>query len=140
MGYQDQLAQWSAENNASSGWGSALGALGGIAAAWKSFEDGGLATNDPISAVPVDATQGGRVPMEASPSGGRAVDDVPAALNAGEFVVPKDVVSWKGEEFFQKEIQKARQAKSTAPARPSPGAPGISPAVARGVTRSAIPV
>jgi hypothetical protein len=46
-----------------------------------------------------------------SPSGGQEVDDVPANLNAGEFVMPDDVVRWKGEEFFQGLISKSRQAR-----------------------------
>jgi hypothetical protein len=61
-----------------------------------------------------------------SPSGGMQTDDVPAVvnqtggaarLNADEFVIPRDVALWKGQEFFQKFIQKARQDKSGAPAR-----------------------
>jgi hypothetical protein len=46
-----------------------------------------------------------------SPSGGQQTDDVPAHLNAGEFVLPDDVVKWKGEEFFQKLISTSRQAR-----------------------------
>jgi hypothetical protein len=46
-----------------------------------------------------------------SPSSGQEVDDVPAKLNAGEFVMPDDVVRWKGEEFFQGLIAKSRQAR-----------------------------
>ena len=63
------------------------------------------------------------VPDGASPSRGGMPDDVPARLTAGEFVIPKDVVSWKGEEWFQKEIMKARQKKMQAPAQPSEGPP-----------------
>jgi hypothetical protein len=48
-----------------------------------------------------------------SPSGGQQVDDVPAQLNAGEFVLPDDVVKWKGEEFFQKLISTSRQARES---------------------------
>lgn len=49
----------------------------------------------------------GVVPPEASPSGGEETDDVHAMLNEGEFVIPKDVVKWHGEKFFQKLIEKA---------------------------------
>ena len=100
MGYQNQLAAWKADQDQSSGWGSALGLIGGIAT--KFIEDGGAIE---------DGTTGGHVPAQASPTGGAAVDDVPARLNVGEFVFPKDVMQWKGEEWAQKEIQKARQAK-----------------------------
>lgn len=75
---------------------------------------------------------GGYVPPSMSPSGGRQTDDIQAvvpqtggraAINAGEFVLPRDVVAWKGQEFFQKMIQQARQARLGAPAKPSRGAP-----------------
>lgn len=59
---------------------------------------------------------GGQVPVSASPSGGRQVDDVPAQmpngaparLNAEEFVMPRDVAKWKGQEFFHKLIAQSR--------------------------------
>jgi hypothetical protein len=61
-----------------------------------------------------DATQGGHVSQDASPSGGINVDDVPANLNSEEFVVPRDVARWKGEEFFHKMIDQSRKARVTA--------------------------
>jgi len=54
-------------------------------------------------------TTGGFVSHELSPSGGQKVDDVQAQLNAGEFVIPKDVAAWKGKEFFYKLIAQARK-------------------------------
>lgn len=48
-----------------------------------------------------------------SPSNGQRTDDVSAKLNAGEFVLPDDVVKWKGEEFFQNLIGKSRQARES---------------------------
>lgn len=102
-GYQNQLAAWEATQNASSGIGGILGAALGVGLA---MEKGGKVTT------------GGNVPPEASPTGGKAIDDVPARLTAGEFVVPKDVVSWKGEEFFQKLIESSRKSKPEAPAQP----------------------
>lgn len=98
-GYQNQLSAWQANQQASSGWGSALGLIGGIA---TSFLAEGGAVGDP-------AAQGGAIPVAASPTGGAAIDDVPAKLTPGEFVAPKDVVAWKGEEFFQKLIKKSRE-------------------------------
>jgi hypothetical protein len=69
--------------------------------------------------------EGGPVPESMSPSGGVAVDDVPAQgptgaiqLDGGEFVVPADVVKWKGEEFFQKQITQSREKRKEAPAQP----------------------
>lgn len=69
-----------------------------------------------------DATQGGYVPQSASPSGGVNVDDVPANLNAEEFVIPRDVARWKGEEFWHKEIAKSRAARAKAAATVGPTA------------------
>ena len=111
QGYQNQLGAFNANQQASSGIGGILGAgLGFLAsptgAAMLGLAEGGEVTN------------GGNVPHAASPSGGRAIDDVPARLTAGEFVVPKDVLSWKGEEFFQNLIKKSRDAKPQAPAQP----------------------
>ncbi len=67
-------------------------------------------------------TSGGQVPPGASPTRGRRTDDVQARLNVGEFVIPKDIVAHKGQEFFQKLIansRKARMGVSGPPARPT---------------------
>ena len=61
-----------------------------------------------------DATQGGFVSQELSPSAGARVDDVDARLNAGEFVIPKDVAAWKGQEFFYQLMAKARKMRAMA--------------------------
>jgi hypothetical protein len=119
MGYQNQLAQYNANQNSSSGWGSALGLAGGLLSAPQSSIMGGMLGFDEGGAIPDDGSQGGHVPVSASPSQGAVVDDVPARLTPGEFVLPKDVVQWKGEEWAQKEIQKAREARSKAQARPT---------------------
>ena len=115
QGYQDQIAAYNAANSQNSGWGSVLGA--GIGLAAKFIEDGG--------AVDGDMTPGGAIPVSSSPSNGRVSDDVPAQLTAGEFVFPKDVMQWKGEEWAQKQIEKAREDKGKATAKP---AVGIAPA------------
>ena len=41
------------------------------------------------------------------------VDDVPANLTAGEFIIPKDVVEWKGKEYFYKLMAQARKLRAT---------------------------
>lgn len=69
-------------------------------------------------AIP-DPTSGGQVPTSASPSMGQNTDDVPARLNAGEFVIPRDVAAWKGHEFFQKLIDQSRKARTGASAQPT---------------------
>lgn len=64
------------------------------------------------------------VPPQASQSRGAITDDVPARLNVGEFVFPKDVVAWRGEQWMQKEIQKARQDRAkNEQAKPEMGSP-----------------
>jgi hypothetical protein len=109
--YGNQLGQFNANQSASSGWGSALGMFGGMAA--KRF--GFLA-------------EGGAIPEEASPSGGSQQDDVPVAVSVGEFVVPRETVSWFGEKHFHKLTEKAEQerAESAVPteSQPAGGIPG----------------
>jgi hypothetical protein len=61
-----------------------------------------------------DPTTGGFVSQELSPSAGAQTDDVDARLNAGEFVIPKDVAAWKGQEFFYKLMAQARAMRATA--------------------------
>lgn len=56
-----------------------------------------------------DFRGGGPVSMGMSPSQGQQTDDVHANVNAGEFVVPKDVVAHKGSEFFQNLVAKSRK-------------------------------
>lgn len=65
----------------------------------------------PPAQVPPGGTPGGAVPVHASPSMGQNTDDVPAMLTANEFVIPKDVATWKGHEYFAKQIDQARKAQ-----------------------------
>ena len=97
----------------------------GLPTGFLAMEEGGEV---PDMAIPMDDEpqhSGVSVDPSLSPSGGRAIDDVPARLNAGEFIVPKDVVSWKGEEFLQRLIDSSRKAKDGATAKPEykPGRP-----------------
>jgi hypothetical protein len=125
-GYQNQLAQYKADQAASSGVGTALGAIGGLTLGAANLGTGGgvslgakMLGFEGGGAVPTDATGGGAVPVHASPSGGKAVDDVPARLNVGEFVIPKDVAAWKGQEHFQKLIEASRKASAEVTAKPA---------------------
>lgn len=117
MGYGNQMSQFQANQSASSGIGSALGMVAPFFLA-----DGGAVPSSATPSVPIPSaipTRGGAVPVEASPSRGHVTDDVPARLNAGEFVVPRDTLQWKGEEFFQKLIQKSREGRQqNSPAQP----------------------
>ena len=110
MGFNNELDSWSANQQASSGWGDILGKVAGTAMGmWMGAEDGG--------AIPEFQGGGRAIPDGASPSGGAIPDDVPmqieggppARLSAGEFVVPKDVVSWMGEKGMQQMVLKARK-------------------------------
>lgn len=148
------------DSKASSGFGGILGNIAGMAFS-KFFEEGG-----PVEGVPIAHAGPGHIapPVEGvpvtpamSPSRGVAVDDVPVAIrgptgetvgqgaiNVGEFVVPEDVVKWKGEEFFQKTIENSRRKRQEAPARPRMGVPvgptrGAPPA-ARQPTPQALPL
>lgn len=126
--FGNQMDAWKAKESSSSGIGSMLGAGLGIATAF--LADGG-AIPDPGN----PPLHPGAIPASASPSGGAIPDDVsaqiqspggpamPAKLNAGEFVFPKDVMAWNGEQWAQKEILKARKAMTgqdgSRPAQPT---------------------
>lgn len=116
--YQDQMAKYKTDQESSSGWGSALGTAAGIASKFiKPFAEGGV------------------IPPEASPSGGTVTDDItaqpgpgtpPVQVNAGEFVIPKDVTQWLGEKGIQQMIIKARKDMAGGdqrPAQPTSGPP-----------------
>ena len=68
-------------------------------------------------AVPAE----GAVPMGASPSRGAVTDDIPvtmddggeARINAGEFIIPRDVTAWLGEKQMYALLDKARKEKQT---------------------------
>lgn len=122
QGYNSQLAQFNANQQASSGWGSALGLLGGLGAGLLKFADGGevpaaipgMGAPQPASAVPNGPTSQpagnmGAIPYSASPSGGAQTDDITAKVNAGEFIVPRDVVQWEGEKAMYGLITKAHK-------------------------------
>lgn len=106
-GYNAQMAQYNANQNSSSGWGSALGLIGGIGLKAFGLAEGGEVPDE----GQLDGEDPSRmVPEEASPTRGKAIDDVPARLTVGEFVIPKEVVDYKGQQFFQNLIKKTRQA------------------------------
>jgi hypothetical protein len=73
----------------------------------------GMPTGAMAAGGPVGYQPGGDVPADASPSNGAQVDDVNANLNVGEFVIPKDVSAWLGQEHFYKLMAKARKDRAT---------------------------
>jgi len=107
-GYQNQLGEYKANQDSSSGWGQALGLIGGMAMKKFGFEDGGA------------------VPASISPSRGAVPDDVDARLTAGEFIVPSEAVKWYGEKHFHGLVEKAKKERGAIPtlsddaARPLP--------------------
>jgi hypothetical protein len=138
QGYQNQMAYYNAKKSQSSGIGGILGT--GLGFATMFLEDGGAVDPEmmpqgapqgpPQGAVPTSMNHEGiHVRATMSPSGGQATDDVPARLNVGEFVLPKDVVAWYGEEKLQKLVQAARKGKEQAPAKPEvrSATPGVLP-------------
>lgn len=97
-GYNNQLDAWKANQEAAGGVGKLAGGIFGTI----------------FSKMPMLAT-GGEVPEQASPTEGVNVDDVPAMLTAGEFVIPKDVVEWMGEKTMHGLITKARKEMQAIP-------------------------
>ena len=63
----------------------------------RSLQTGDSAAPAPVQPITMD--MGGRVPASTSPDGA-----VPIIAHEGEFVIPKDVVSQKGTDFFNKMI------------------------------------
>lgn len=151
--FSNQAKSAEIKNSSSSGLGSLLGVGASMLGNSGALASGGaLAFLEDGGAVD-DIEGGGAVPVDMSPSGGAATDDVdamspggPAKLNAGEFVVPKDAASWYGEKFLQNLILKARNEKAGAGAKPQqkPAAGGPAPAdpafQSRSQSQGALPV
>jgi len=134
MGYQNTLAQHSSGFGLADLAGMAAGGASGLAAGGffnAAGAEGGTVTKDGIG-IPMYA-EGGTVDINRMPGGtalpppalpapqaimpgGPKADDVPARLSEGEFVVPAEVLKWKGEEFFEKTIQKSAEDKAKADA------------------------
>jgi len=105
QGFQNQMASWQAASDQQAGMMSAVGGMAGMFMA-----DGGptppagpLNAQNPQQAGAID-------PMAEVDTGrgdGSGIDDnVPAMLSDGEYVIPEDVVRAKGEEFFDKLIER----------------------------------
>jgi hypothetical protein len=106
-GYNTALSNYNANQQS----GSALGSLIGLGIGMiPGLAEGGA----------VDV--GGGVPPSSSPTRGGAVDDVPARLTVGEFVIPKDVALRKGHDFFERLVQKTRE-NANQPQKPMGGKP-----------------
>jgi len=86
------------------------GSMGGGGFSAEQSSSGPYAAGVP--GVPINRAEGGDVPDEVSPSNGGKIDDVKANLTSGEFILPKDIVEWKGQEFFYKLMAQARKARA----------------------------
>ncbi len=104
-GFQNEMQSWQASSDQTAGM---LGAVGGMAGMFMA--DGG--PTPPAGPLdPMNPQQAGAIdPMAEVDTGtgdGSGVDDsVPAMLSDGEYVIPEDVVRAKGEEFFDKLIER----------------------------------
>lgn len=116
-GYNAQMQDYKAQQD--NGWGQILGLAAGTGmklATGGFFQEGG-----PTADVG-PAHQGVPITKDMSPSNGAATDDVHVQANVGEFIIPEDVTRWFGEKHFQKMIEKGREEKTGAPAKPRAGA------------------
>lgn len=110
--YANQQAEYQSGTTALGGaaagakLGSTFGPVGGLVGAGI----GGLAGSLFADGGPVEGP------------GGPKGDAIPARLSDGEYVIPEEVVRWKGEEFFAKTIDKAREAQGIPPPPEKPAA------------------
>jgi|GEM_PF-1725962 len=130
--YANQIAGYNAQQNSSSGAGSALGMIGGIGMSMLMAADGAYIGDDPdadsdydaagaTAAQDPDADSGEYV--DQSPSNGAVQDDVPAQgpdgrpilLDDGEFVLPKRTVDYYGKKGIEGIIAKADKAMGLSP-------------------------
>jgi hypothetical protein len=105
-GYQNQLAQYGANQDSITG---ALGAIGGVAGMFMA--DGGptgkrqALTLDNDTGEVVYGSQPGEI--DYGSGDGSGIDDkVPIMASTGEYIIPADVVRIKGEEFFDRLVEK----------------------------------
>lgn len=98
QGFGNQMQSWNAQQQQTAGM---LQGIGGIAGMFMA--DGGDVEN-PVGGPAAPYTADGPVD---GPGDGSGVDDrVPAMLSQDEYVIPADVVRAKGEEFFDKLLEK----------------------------------
>jgi len=141
--YQAQIEAEKAEADESSGIGSLVGTGAAVLRSFlPGFKGGGAVEAEHVPGFKYGGDVGGGVgdpnvsgtggaTGSHTPTGPNAAatsgpDKIPARLTEGEFVVPKHVVEWKGQEYFQKLIKSAPEAKQSliastgAEARPVP--------------------
>jgi hypothetical protein len=134
--FQDQMQAYQAQQAQQSGLGSAIGSLAGTALAAAplvGLEEGGrvgipmYAAGGTAMANPFVGGgmvgQKGALPQSPIPG---STDTRPALLTPGEFVIPKDVVDFKGADHFHKMIDSVREKKNQRMAIPVHHPPHVS--------------
>lgn len=124
-GFQDQQTQYQDQQASQAGIGSLVGDVAG--AAMMFMEGGGpvpqgIPTTTNYS-VGGNVTARGALPRSPIPG---STDTKPALLTPGEFVMPKDIVDFKGQDYFHRQIDSIRQAKNKRMAIPVQHAPHVS--------------
>lgn len=101
QGFQNQMQGWQAQSDQTAGM---LAGVGNIAGMAMGLADGGqVDQNYPGAQQPL--TDEGLV--DTGIGDGSGIDDsVPAMVSDGEYVIPADVVRIKGEEFFDKLVER----------------------------------
>jgi hypothetical protein len=95
QGYQNQMQQFNANQQATTG---AVSAVGGIAGMFMA--DGGATKQ----AIPFESKPGA---IDYGDGDGSGIDDqVDIKASTGEYIIPADVVRIKGEEFFDRLVEK----------------------------------
>lgn len=102
-----------------SSFGNTYGAPPGLGGTENAATGGAIVPSFNPGGVPM---AGRMVPASMSPTGGARTDDVPAvidgnpqqqaAINTGEFIIPRRVAEWYGEKFLQNFIAKADKERS----------------------------
>jgi hypothetical protein len=101
QGYGNQMAGWNAQQQQTAGM---LQGIGSIAGAAMAIKDGGYIEGEYEDVTNRAIDPEGDVE---GPGDGSGIDDqIPAYLSDGEYVIPADVVQAKGEEFFDKLLEK----------------------------------
>jgi len=97
QGYGNEMQGYNAQSQQQAGM---LQGIGGIAGMAMGIRDGGEIIEGEYRAIDPEGDVAG-------PGDGSGIDDqIPAYLSDGEYVIPSDVVQAKGEEFFDKLLER----------------------------------
>lgn len=105
---------WGLAGTAFGTWAGTDAGNSAIGGWFGSSEGGAVPTPQEAGVQPVSAIPG---------TDPRGTDRTPAALTPGEFVIPEEAVRWKGEEYFHKQVAKAREDSAKAKGAPAGAIP-----------------